>query len=182
MPKRTYSTSNDTCTKNPAAPVKEPATDQVATCLEKLTQIADCHKKAIDNHEQRIKALEEAMPKKLGAAKECSDKTETKTETCTETKSAKTKSAATKSTSKSAAASQTQEAECKDARVASWVKNGPGYAYRYWDATTRTYGLTRDIWAAKQISNGLYDPIWVLYRDGEIDHLLDKDEIKKYAP
>ena len=177
MPKKTYSTSNDTCTKNPAAPAKEPATDPVATCLEKLTQIADCHKKAIDNHEQRIKALEEAMPKKLGAAEECSDGTET----CTETKPAKTKSAA-KSTSKSAAASQTQETECKDARVASGVKNGPGYAYRYWDATTRTYGLTRDIWAAKQISNGLYDPVWVLYREGEIDHLLDKDEIKKYAP
>lgn len=61
-------------------------------------------------------------------------------------------------------------------------KNGAGYAFKFWQAETRTWGLTSDIWAAKQLSNGVYTPIWVWYVKGKIDHILSNDEIKKYAP
>lgn len=61
-------------------------------------------------------------------------------------------------------------------------KNGAGYAFKFWQAATRTWGLTSDIWAAKQLSNGVYDPIWVYYVDGNIDHILSGDEIRKFVP
>ncbi|MBR2725361.1 hypothetical protein IKF28_02340 [Candidatus Saccharibacteria bacterium] len=62
------------------------------------------------------------------------------------------------------------------------LNDGPGYAYKFWDAKTRTYGISKDIWAAKQISNGAYDPIWVWYKNGQIDHILSDDEIRRYTP
>lgn len=62
------------------------------------------------------------------------------------------------------------------------TQDGPGYAYKYWVAESNTYGITRDIFAAKQASNGAYDPIWVWYKDGKIDHALSIDELRKYAP
>lgn len=69
-----------------------------------------------------------------------------------------------------------------DVAYTSFTKNGAGLGYRYWDASSRTYGLTPDIWAAKQLSNGIYEPIWVWYIDNRIDHILSKEELLKYAP
>ena len=62
------------------------------------------------------------------------------------------------------------------------VMNGPGYAYSAWDWETGQYILLTDIWAAKQISCGNYDPVKVWYRNGRIDHVLSNAEIKKYSP
>lgn len=64
---------------------------------------------------------------------------------------------------------------------ASW-KNGPGYAYTYWDYEAGCWQLSSDIWAAKQASSGTYSIVWAWYKDGVIDHLLSKEEIKKYTP
>ncbi len=60
--------------------------------------------------------------------------------------------------------------------------NGVGKAYRYWNSGTRTWKLSSDIWAAKQVSNGVYDIIWVMYKNGSIDHILSEEEIRAYAP
>ena len=60
--------------------------------------------------------------------------------------------------------------------------NGVGKAYRYWNAITRTWKLSSDIWAAKQASNGVYDIIWVMYKNGSIDHILSEEEIRAYTP
>lgn len=62
------------------------------------------------------------------------------------------------------------------------LKNGPGYAYTYWDYKAKCWQLSSDIWAAKQASNGTYSIVWVWYKDGVIDHLLSKEEIRKYTP
>ena len=64
---------------------------------------------------------------------------------------------------------------------ASW-KNGPGYAYTYWDYEAECWQLTSNIWAAKQASNDTYSIVWAYYRNGVIDHILSDKEIKKYAP
>lgn len=58
---------------------------------------------------------------------------------------------------------------------------GPGRAYRFWDFETRTYGLTSKAYAAKQIDKD-YAIVYVWYQDGCINHLLTKEEIKKYIP
>ena len=58
---------------------------------------------------------------------------------------------------------------------------GPGRAYKYWDYKTRTYGMTSRVFAAKQIDPG-YDPVYVWYDKGQIDHILNEDEIRKYVP
>ena len=64
----------------------------------------------------------------------------------------------------------------------SGIANGPGKAYRYWDYQSRCWLLTPDIWRANQASNGEWDPIWVMYKDGEIHHILTNDELRKYCP
>ena len=78
------------------------------------------------------------------------------------------------------------ETECRtvveETKFVPFRANGPGRAYKYWDYKTKTYGLKSDLWAAKQAGNGEYTPIWVWYVDGNIDHILDKEEIKKYTP
>ena len=60
--------------------------------------------------------------------------------------------------------------------------DGIGKAYKYWNAQSRTWRLSSDIWAAKQASNGIYDIIWVMYRNGSIDHILSEEEIRAYTP
>lgn len=60
--------------------------------------------------------------------------------------------------------------------------NGPGKAYRYWDYQSRSYLLTTSIWRANQAGNGEWDVIWVWYKDGEIHHVLDNEELRKYCP
>ena len=60
--------------------------------------------------------------------------------------------------------------------------DGPGYAYKYWDASRRLWLPTTDIWAAKQAGNGVYEPMWVWYKKGQIHHVMDKEEIRKYVP
>ena len=76
---------------------------------------------------------------------------------------------------------KTENTEAKPISGACY-RNGAGYAFKFWQAATRTWGLTSDVWAAKQISNGVYDPIWVWYENGQIDHILSDDEIKKFVP
>ena len=76
---------------------------------------------------------------------------------------------------------KTENTEAKPISGACY-RNGVGYAFKFWQAATRTWGLTSDVWAAKQISNGVYDPIWVWYENGQIDHILSDDEIIKFVP
>ena len=62
------------------------------------------------------------------------------------------------------------------------VVEGPGMAYKYWNYKTRTWSITTNIWAAKQLGIDLWEPIWVWYEDGGIDHLLTEEESKLYLP
>ena len=62
------------------------------------------------------------------------------------------------------------------------VLDGPGYAFKYWDAEKRLWFIKADIWAAKQAGNGVYEPVWVWYEKGQIRRLLDADEIERYTP
>jgi len=62
------------------------------------------------------------------------------------------------------------------------VVEGPGMAYKYWNYKTRTWSITTNIWAAKQLGIDLWEPIWVWYENGDIDHLLTDEETKLYLP
>ncbi|MBQ8985021.1 hypothetical protein IJ076_00465 [Candidatus Saccharibacteria bacterium] len=57
--------------------------------------------------------------------------------------------------------------------------DGPGKAYCYYDFDDCGYHLISDIWAVQMLSSR-WMPVWVYYKDGRIDHVLTKDEIKKY--
>ena len=60
---------------------------------------------------------------------------------------------------------------------------GPGYAFKYWNAQARIWGMKTDLWSARQAGNGIYSPVWVWYRpDGTVDHVLSIEEIEKYCP
>ena len=57
--------------------------------------------------------------------------------------------------------------------------DGPGKAYCYYDFDDCGYHLISDIWAVQMLSSR-WMPVWVYYKNGKIDHVLTKDEIKKY--
>lgn len=60
--------------------------------------------------------------------------------------------------------------------------NGPGMIFKYWNYKTKSYDFKKDIWAAKKAGNGVYEPIWVWFIDGKVDHILNSDEVIKYCP
>ena len=64
----------------------------------------------------------------------------------------------------------------------AYHKDGVGKAYKYWDSDTRTWGITPDYWAARQIGGDIWSVIWVWYSDGVIDHLLSAEEVHRYLP
>ena len=130
-------------------------------------------------HEGRIKKLENAVFKQQNAGGSSAASSTPATTSATTT-------AATNTTAAPASAAQTTPSASLASQPvvqgdASW-KNGPGYAYTYWDYEAKCYQLTSDIWAAKQASNGTYSIVWAYYRNGVIDHPLSKEEIKKYTP
>ena len=57
--------------------------------------------------------------------------------------------------------------------------NGVRKAFCYRDLKTGHSFFTSDRWAAKQAGNGEYDEVWAFYKDGQIDHILDPDEIRE---
>lgn len=58
---------------------------------------------------------------------------------------------------------------------------GPSLAYKYWDWKNRTHGITPEVWKARQIDMK-YEGVYVWYVDGQIDHVLDNDELVRYIP
>ena len=127
------------------------------------------HKVVLDDHETRLKKLEEACKK---SAAEASPKEETqKTEP---------KAPASGQAQESKVASSKEEPKTDGGCCGSY--RGPGRGYKYWDYESRSCRICSDIWAAKQASGGCYDPIWVWYEAGEIHHVLSNDEIRRYIP
>ncbi len=122
----------------------------------------------LDDHESRIARLEVAVfPEKKAATSDG--------ETAKEAE-AKTEAASPSDTS---ATTATKSAEPDP--VVTGVR--VGYAYKYWHAETGSWGITSNIWAAKQASTGVYDPIWVWYDvNGHIDRLLTPEEVVRYTP
>lgn len=60
--------------------------------------------------------------------------------------------------------------------------DGPCKIYRYWDSAVRQKFDTVDKAAAKQASNGLCEEVWVMIKNGKIDHDLTPEEIRQYLP
>lgn len=165
--KNNQNNSNNT-TQQPA---QNPASFTLDDIKALLKDQSEDLKKGFDGkfsgHEGRLKKLEEAVFKQqnTGGSSAASPASTTATPA----------SAAQTTPSASPASQPVVQGD------ASW-KNGPGYAYTYWDYEAGCWQLSSDIWAAKQASNGTYSIVWVWYKDGVIDHLLSKEEIRKYTP
>ena len=149
---------------------KKTSIDDLLKCAEeqsnnikKICRALSVHEKELKNHEERISCMEDFL---FGDEVEAEDDAE--------------KEAAKEEPAEKAKETPKKPAEPADGGVDS--SDGPGQAYKYWDGKTRTYGVTANIWAAKQISKGDYDIIWVWYRNDQIDHILSDEEIKRYAP
>ena len=131
-------------------------------------------------HEGRIKKLENAVFKQQNAGGSSAASSASTAATSATT------TVATNTTAAPASAAQTTPSASPASQPVVQgdvsLKNGPGYAYTYWDYEAKCWQLASDIWAAKQASNGTYSIVWVWYKDGVIDHLLSKEEIKKYIP
>lgn len=59
--------------------------------------------------------------------------------------------------------------------------DGPGKIYKYWNHETSTWGFCPNKAAARQLSN-VYQKVYVWYKDGEPDHIMNEEEIAKYLP
>ncbi len=167
MPKQAHrDTSKHTPKKDDSKSRKPVAKNEsIEACLAKLMELSCDFKMRIDDYDKRIKELEKLYCMERDELTEQSDVAE---ETNPEPETA----------SKTNPEPETEESSGKPCnRVA---KSGPGYAFRYWDYKNKSYGLTSDIWKAKQ--KGSYAPIWVWYDDGQIDHILSNDELDEYVP
>ncbi|MBQ3292776.1 hypothetical protein IJG93_00495 [Candidatus Saccharibacteria bacterium] len=56
-----------------------------------------------------------------------------------------------------------------------------GKAYKWWDYDTATWNITADVWSANQLSDK-WEVVYVWYRNGEIERLLNKEEMEKHCP
>lgn len=146
------------------------AEQEIRQDLDEVNGIVIDHDGMLSDHEKRIKRLESTKtPEAQPEPKAESPKTQPKPKT-------ESPEAQPKPKDQPGLAPASKDSDKKDS-------GKPGYAYRYWHAETRTYGLASDLWAAKRLSGGVYDPIWVWYdSDGSIDHILSDDEIVRYTP
>lgn len=55
-----------------------------------------------------------------------------------------------------------------------------GKAYKWWDYESATWNIATDVWSANQLSDK-WEVIYVWYKDGEIERLLNKEELDKYC-
>ena len=151
--------------------------------------------RSVSDHECRIKVLEEAVGIILNPATPTQSTTPATAAvpTTTQPQSATTtpptppqqttqptppqQTATTQASSQTTASNQTSS----PTNIVS-CRNGVGMAYCYWDYETQAWVMLSDIWAAKQLSNGTYTPVWVWYENGKIHHKLDPNEVKKYLP
>ena len=56
-----------------------------------------------------------------------------------------------------------------------------GKAYKWWDYDTATWNITADVWSANQLSDK-WEVVYVWYRNGDIERLLNKEEMEKHCP
>ena len=61
-------------------------------------------------------------------------------------------------------------------------RSGPGKIYLCWDPEIQDYRRTSDVLTAEQMSPGTWQMLWVMYKDGAVDHVLSNDEIERYTP
>ena len=92
------------------------------------------------------------------------------------------KKATTKSSTRAATVKAKQEPERATVAVSVPRLNGPGKAYEYWDYKKRCWRHTTDIWVANQVSNGVWNVVWVWFDNGVIHHVLDVEEVQLYCP
>lgn len=173
MSKSTYRATDNV--NNDSIPVPTSTSATPCNCNgENMTieEMKECVRKLNTQIELREREAERAAAKKAAAEKAAAEKAAAK-------KAAEEAAAAKKAAEEAAAAEAAAKAKATKANYAEGF-NGPGMAYRYLNRKLAVYSLTADIWKAKRISNGTYDPIWVWYSDGKIDHILSDEELEEY--
>ena len=73
-----------------------------------------------------------------------------------------------------------QVARVKPVAFDGFHEDGPHKAYKYWNYKGRFWTLTEDFWFASE--HGLWRPVWVWYKNGEIHHLMTEEEKQMYLP
>ena len=128
--------------------------------------------KVLDDHEKRLSDLEKHCLNE--AAKKAADPAPAAT--------AAKKAAADPAPAASAVKKVEEDVKYLNEAGVNKCFNGPGLAYKYWIPKLKMWGIKVDLWAAKRAGNGVYEPVWVWFVDGAIDHILDAEEVRQYAP
>lgn len=97
-------------------------------------------------------------------------------------KSSSSKASSSKSASKKTVVREVEPAAESCLDVGFSCQNGPGQAYKFWDYKAHCWRYTSNIFLAKQVSNGLWEIVYVWYDDGIVHHELSLDDARKYLP
>ena len=161
--------------ENGYAPISESEPEpEVKPCGDlTLEEAEECRRKLDAWIEAEQRRQEREAAKKAAAAAE-------QAKADAEAKAAAEKAKADAEKAKADAEKAKADAEARLNAGKAW--NGAGLGYEYYQPKTGTYGLTKDIWKARSISNGTYTPVWVWYVNGIIDHVLSDEEQEKYVP
>ena len=148
-------------------------------------------KKTLDDHETRIKKLEAAIGAKSEPAPKPAPKKPASESTPKPAPQPETKPVATTQpiTSKPANVASTPAPQPAPAPKKATVVmatvctstplDGVGMAFKYFDIGNNCYDITGDIWKAKQMSNGMYTPVYAKYKNGKVDHILTTEELRQ---
>ncbi len=177
--KNNQNNSNNT-TQQPAQNPAPIALDDIEKLLKKQSEeLKNSFDGKFGKHEDRIKKLENAVFKQQNAGGSSAASSASTAATSATTATTNTTAAPASAVQATPSASPASQPVVQGGVS---LKNGPGYAYTYWDYEAGCRQLTSNIWAAKQAGNGTYEIVWAYYRNDVIDHLLSKEEIKKYIP
>ena len=160
--------------------VKHPS-DQVAECLEKLTNLGESNAKKIDSNTQNIGALDKRLTAVEEFCKKCEGNPSNRTiHPQPQPQPAPQPQPVLRITPQPAPQPQPVVQPVKS--VGYNFPDGPRKMYLYWDHNTRTWrGPKADLFAAEQAGSD-WKPTWVWIKGGKVDHFLTQEEIDKYCP
>ena len=161
----------------PEDAVSEPQTpEEMEAGLKKDMERLNAEKKAYEAKIQELLDKAEAIEKAEAEAKAKAEAEE------------KARKEAEEKAKAEAEAREKAKAEAKAKQKADLIasinkadKPRVGKAYKWWDYDTATWNITADVWSANQLSDK-WEVVYVWYRNGDIERLLNKEEMEKHCP
>ena len=145
---------------------------------EEMRQKAEHLKDLLKNEMDRINAQKQRCEDKIKALEEAAEAAEAEERA---RKEAEEKAKAEAEAREKAEAEARAKAKADLLASVNRAERHVGKAYKWWDYESATWNISTDVWSANMLSDK-WEVIYVWYKDGEIERLLNKEELDKYCP